>query len=60
MIFAEAAKLAKDSGSKELWLTHYSPALTDPEYFINNARSIFPNTKAAHDRMSTTLIFEEN
>jgi ribonuclease Z len=59
MIFAEAAKLARDSGSKELWLTHYSPALTDPAYFLNNARSIFPNTKAAHDRMTATLVFEE-
>lgn len=59
MIFSEAAKLALESGSKELWLTHYSPALTDPHFFIENARSIFPNTTAAEDRKTTTLLFED-
>lgn len=59
MIFAEAAKLARDSGSRELWLTHYSPALVDPQFFIENARSIFPNTIAAHDRQTVTLLFDE-
>ncbi len=59
MIFAEAAALARDSHSNELWLTHYSPALTDPQFFIENARSIFPNTIAATDRMTTTLLFED-
>lgn len=59
MIFSEAARLARDSGSRELWLTHYSPALTDPKYFIENARRIFPNTSAAYDRKAVTLAFEE-
>lgn len=59
MIFSEAARLARDSKSRELWLTHYSPALTDPEYFIENARRIFPNTKVAYDRMNVTIDFED-
>lgn len=59
MLFAEAATLARDSGSKELWLTHYSPALPEPEYFIENARCIFPNTVAAKDRTTKTLMFED-
>lgn len=29
MTFEEAGRLAKQAGVKELWLTHYSPALTD-------------------------------
>lgn len=59
MIFAEAAKLARDSGSKELWLTHYSPALTEPDYFADNAKKIFANTKISRDRTTATLLFEE-
>lgn len=59
MLFSEAARLAAESGSKELWLTHYSPALTDPDFFIKNARDIFPNTVTAYDRMNKTLSFCE-
>ena len=30
MTFYEAARLAKEAGVSELWLTHYSPSLTRP------------------------------
>lgn len=59
MLFSEAAKLAGDSGSKALWLTHYSPSLPEPHLFIDNAREIFPNTKVCRDRETTTLMFED-
>lgn len=59
MIFSEAAELAKESGARELWLTHYSPALSDPEEFIQNARSIFLNTQAGFDGMTKTLHFDK-
>ena len=59
MNFAEAAALAKAAEVKELWLTHYSPALNRPEEFIDVAREIFPNTRTASDGMSLTLKFEE-
>ncbi len=29
MTFYEAAELAKEAEVKEMWLTHYSPSLTD-------------------------------
>ncbi len=61
MIFAEAAKLARDAGGvKELWLTHYSPALVRPEDFLPETKKIFPNTIAAKDGRSTDLMFEED
>lgn len=60
MTFCEAAKIAKEGEVKELWLTHYSPALTDPEYFLNNATDIFKNTKAGYDRKYTTIKFDED
>lgn len=58
MLFSEAAALAKDGNAKELWLTHYSPALSDPENYLDTAKSIFTNTKAGYDRMTATLLFD--
>lgn len=60
MNFIEAARLAKDAGVRELWLTHYSPSLTRPEQFIDVARSVFPNAWAAKDLRSTVLEFEDS
>ena len=59
MNFAEAAALAKAAEVRELWLTHFSPALNHPEEFIDVAREIFPNAKTGTDGMSLTLKFTE-
>lgn len=59
MTFYEATNLAKKAEVKELWLTHYSPSLTRPEEYIEEARKIFPNTIAAKDGRSKELVFEE-
>ena len=58
MTFAEAAKIAKEAEVKELWLTHYSPALVRPEDFEENAREIFPNSHVCRDGRTVTLLFE--
>ena len=60
MTFYEAAELAKETRVKELWLTHYSPAMAKPAVFMDEIRSIFPRTIAAKDRTTTTLKFSEN
>ncbi len=59
MIFSEAAKIAAKAGCGQLWLTHYSPSLKDPEVFIDYARRIFKNTSAGADLMKKTLRFGE-
>ncbi|MDR1560075.1 MAG: ribonuclease Z [Clostridiales bacterium] len=59
MIFQEAAAVAKAGGVDELWLTHFSPAMTNPESFIDAARAIFPNSRAGKDRMTKTINFRE-
>ncbi|MCL2087837.1 MAG: ribonuclease Z [Oscillospiraceae bacterium] len=59
MIFSDAARLAKAGNVKEMWLTHYSPAFKEPQSHIKSATTIFKNAKAAYDRMTTTLLFEE-
>jgi ribonuclease Z len=51
MIFSEAAKIALDSEVKELWLTHFSPAMSNPGEYIKFAKAIFPNTHIGIDLM---------
>ncbi|SHK49258.1 ribonuclease Z [Tepidibacter formicigenes] len=58
MLFSEAALLAKKGNVKELWLTHYSPALKNPMLFLEGTRNIFKNTLLGEDRMSKVLCFE--
>ncbi len=59
MLFSEAAKLAKLGMVGELWLTHLSPSMSDPEQFIDNARNIFENTRVGCDRMTARINFAE-
>ncbi len=51
MIFREAAGLAKEGSVKELWLTHFSPSLSEPAMYIKNAKEIFENVKVGEDRL---------
>lgn len=59
MTFKEAATLAKEAQVKELWLTHYSPSLVNPQEFMEDVRKIFPQAIAGKDRKSVELEFEE-
>ncbi len=59
MLFSEAAVIAKEASVKELWLTHFSPSLTDPENYMANASDIFANTVLGEDRLAKTLTFEQ-
>ncbi|QHI73973.1 ribonuclease Z [Aminipila terrae] len=55
MLFSHSAQLAKDAVVKRLWITHYSPALTKPERYIENAREIFSDTTLGYDGIRVTL-----
>lgn len=55
MVFSEAAELARRAGAKRLWLTHYSPALTDPRGALPAAQSVFPQAEAAWDGIRLEL-----
>jgi ribonuclease Z len=57
MTFSEAAELARKGKVKELLLTHFSPAMNNPQEFIENARRIFENTILGEDRITKTLAF---
>ena len=55
MVFSDSARIAAAANVKELWLTHYSPALANPEDYAESVRSIFPNTVISRDGQKTTL-----
>ena len=59
MTFYEAARMARDAGVKELWLTHYSPSLVNPVEFMPETKKIFADTIAAKDGRSVELKFTE-
>ena len=59
MLISEAARLAAEAEAKRLWLTHYSPALTDPEYWMPAAREICPAAMAGTDGMEIDLPFAD-
>lgn len=59
MIFSEAAAIAGNSKSKELWLTHFSPSLKEPHDFIQTARNVFPNTVIGEDLMVKQFNFSD-
>ena len=59
MIFSEAGLLAKQGRVNELWLTHYSPSLREPDEYIENARTLFTNTIAGRDMLTKTFKFAD-
>lgn len=59
MLFHEAAELARAAGAQRLWLTHFSPALTDPEAWLPVARAIFPETEIGPVHRTVTLRYPE-
>lgn len=59
MVFSEAAQLARQAEVKELWLTHYSPAMTNPAEFLQVAADIFPNTLCGDNLLAKTLRFAD-
>lgn len=58
MLFSEAATIAKNANVKELWLTHFSPSMMEPEKYINTAQFIFENSILGEDRLTKTLDFK--
>ena len=59
MTMEEAARIAKNAECRSLWLTHYSPALSDPSVCFDEALAVFPQAKLGCDGMTETIRFEE-
>lgn len=59
MIFSEAAKISLNANVKELWLTHFSPSMPNPENYLEAAAKFFPHTLIGKDLMNKTLKSDE-
>ncbi|SHK53985.1 ribonuclease Z [Clostridium cavendishii DSM 21758] len=57
MTFREAATLAKKGEVKKLLLTHFSPAMIEPNEYIDNAKSVFEQSFLGEDRLIENLKF---
>ena len=56
MLFTDAASIAKKADVPELWLTHFSPALTHPAEFKEDVQKIFKNTVVSFDGIKKTIV----
>lgn len=59
MTFTQAATIARDAAVHELWLTHFSPKIDNPESYLPAAQQVFPNTISGVPGLSTTLAFSD-
>jgi ribonuclease Z len=57
MTFAEAAAVGAAARVKQLWLTHFSPALPNPDYFRKEAEAVYPGVVIGREHLATTLKF---
>ena len=58
MTMAEAAEIAREAKVKELWLTHYSPSMVHPKWYLNDTRKIFPAAYLGEDGKTLEMKFE--
>ena len=58
MTFYEAADLAKRAEVTEMWLTHFSPSLIRPDFYMEEPRKIFERTYPGKDRKTVELKFQ--
>ncbi|MFV0466996.1 MAG: ribonuclease Z [Lachnospiraceae bacterium] len=59
MTFYEAAEMARQACVKELWLTHYSPSLTNAKEYLSLVHEIFSDTVLSKDGQFAEIDFEE-
>jgi ribonuclease Z len=59
MTFAESAALGAAARAKALWLTHFTPAMPNPDYFRREAEAVFPGVVIGREHLSTTLSFPD-
>lgn len=59
MTARQAAWIAREAGVRRLWLTHFSPSVTDPTELAGPAGEEFPGAVIGVPGMTTTLRFDD-
>ncbi len=54
-VFSQAAELACKANAKRLWLTHYSPALTEPKKYQDSLTEIFEGAVVCDDGQKISI-----
>ena len=57
LLFSEAAEIGRQAGVRQLWLTHFSAKMLEPERYADEARRILPATTVGHEGLTTSLQF---
>ncbi len=60
MTMYEAASLAARANPKAMWLTHYSPSMMHPEWYMQDVKKIFDRAELGKDGKYVELNFEED
>lgn len=55
MLFSDALRIADDAEAERLWLTHYSPAMTNPSVYEKYVSRRSPRAVISHDGQKITL-----
>ncbi|MBE6853289.1 MAG: ribonuclease Z [Ruminococcus sp.] len=55
MLFSDALRIASDAEAERLWLTHYSPAMTNPSVYEKDVKKKFPGAVISSDGQKITL-----
>lgn len=55
MLMQDACEIAKNAGAKRLWLTHYSPAMEEPEIYENELKELFADVVVSKDGEKISL-----
>lgn len=59
MTMIEAATIGSKARPRRMWLTHYSPAMAHPEWFMKEVTKVYEKVELGKDGKSITLMFDE-
>jgi ribonuclease Z len=57
LLFREAAEIGRAARVRQVWLTHFSAKMLEPERYADEARRILPATTIGHEGLTTSLQF---
>ncbi|MEE0956077.1 MAG: ribonuclease Z [Eubacterium sp.] len=60
MTMRDAAEIAAKARPERMWLTHFSPSMMHPEWYIKEIRKIFPNAELGEDGKYLELNFQDD
>jgi ribonuclease Z len=60
LLFSEAAEIGRQAGARQLWLTHFSAKMSDPERYAQEATRILPAATVGFPGLMTSLAFEDD